>query len=77
MQKKAELKQQEPAEPVKGKLTGKESEYTVRELAEQAGSLLKTMPECVWAALGSGPSETFTVSEAKKKVDKFLQKEVM
>lgn len=67
-------KQTEPAEPKK--VVQQESTYKVKELADNAAKLFSTRPECVTAALKAENRETFTVSEAKGIVEKFLKKEV-
>lgn len=71
-------KQTSVAAPVKETktATAQESTYKISELAANAGKLFNTRPECVTAALKAEKKETFTVSETKDIVSKFLVKEV-
>lgn len=63
-------------EKKEAKKTPAESVYTVSELAGNARKVFGTMQECVVAALKSDGKAEYTVSEAKKIVSAFLQKEV-
>ncbi len=53
-----------------------DSVYQISELAGNAGKLFATRQECVTAALGAAGRKEYSVTEAKKIVDKFLKKEV-
>lgn len=54
-----------------------ESVYTASELAENAKVLFNVRQECVVAALKAAGKDTATVSNAKKIVADFMNKEVM
>lgn len=53
-----------------------ESMYTAAELAAAAQSVFGVMPECVTAALARAGREKTTISEAKKIIKNFMDKEV-
>lgn len=53
-----------------------ESFYTIEEFASNANELFGTMPECVTVALKIAGKESYPLSEAKKIVEHFLNKEV-
>ena len=53
-----------------------ESMYTVAELATAAHSVFGVMPECVTAALMCAGKDKATISEAKKIIKNFMDKEV-
>ncbi len=55
---------------------GNRPTYSVQEFADCAHSLFGTRPECVMAALKSADISECTVSEAKKTVKDFLNREV-
>ena len=61
---------------VKPTLTESSSYYTVSELTENAKNVFEKNPECVAAALKLEGKSEYTISEAKKIIDKFLKKEV-
>lgn len=53
-----------------------ESVYQISELAVNAKKLFGTRQECVEVALEAAGEKEYSVTEAKKIVDKFLKKEV-
>lgn len=63
-------------EKVGRKKVERESTYSISELAANAIVLFHTRQECVTAALKSAGKASYTVSEAKIIIEKFLKKEV-
>ena len=64
-------------EKVSRKKAEREATYSINELAANAMILFHTRQECAIAALKSEGKASYTVSEAKIIIEKFLKKEVL